>query len=840
MTIKYRKDYVAPHYKLPKTELDFTLDLSDTIVRAKLYFEDYQVGQPLVLNGEYMRLTEIKLDGKKLTTKAYQSDAHTLTLTPEKKKFTLETTVHINPEANTRLFGLYASDGMLCTQNEPEGFRSITYYPDHSDVLSHWVVTIHADRKKWPVLLSNGNKIKDTGDTVVFDDPFAKPSYLFALVAGDLDSIHDTFTTCSGKVVKLGLYCETGKKDRLYWAMEALKKAMAWDEKRFGLEYDLNSFNIVAVSHFNAGAMENKSLNIYNDAALLASPDTATDATFEYIEHVVGHEYFHNYSGDRVTLRSWFELSLKEGFTVYRDEEFGYDTRSRAVGRIDDAVTLRTFQYPEDDGPLAHPVRPDSYHEIDNFYTTTIYEKGAEVIRMQQALVGDKAFRKGCDIYFKRHDGQAVTIDDFVKAIEDGSGQDLTKFKQWYAVAGRPKVQITTKWADGVFTVRMKQTHKTCKTPFVIPLRYGLVAADGHDLRTGTFVLNKVEQVFELKGLKEKPVLSVNRSFTSPVDIDIKYTKPERVRLMTYDSDLFNRYDVGQQYALDTMVDMVKNRRFGPDKEVVQALGSYLSQKGLDKAFLARAIILPTESDMMGRLDTVDIETLKTVRRVMRQAFADTYKDDLFKIYQANQTPGPYSPETEPAAKRALKNVALGYLALTAHQDLVWQQYQAADNLTDRLSALNILVSNDLPNKAEALADFYRRYDGDDLVLNKWFVVQAQEPKETALDTVRGLINHPVFDYKNPNKVRAVLGGFGRNLTAFNRADGEGYRFYAGQCALMDKINPKMASNLLTAFAKTKKLDTAHTQIVRGVLSELLTIPTLSTLSRETIERILS
>ncbi|MDY6407656.1 MAG: aminopeptidase N [Pseudomonadota bacterium] len=840
MTIKYRKDYVAPHYRLPKTELDFTLHPTKTVVKAKLSFDGYEVGKPLVLNGEYMLLKSIKMGGRTLTKKDYKLDAHTLTLNPKQKKFVIETAVEINPSANTRLFGLYASDGMLCTQNEPEGFRSITYYPDHSDVLSHWIVTIHADRKKWPVVLSNGNKVKESGNTVVFDDPFQKPSYLFALVAGKLDSIHDTFKTKSGKVVKLGLYCEAGKKDRLKWAMEALKEAMAWDEKRFGLEYDLKSFNIVAVSHFNAGAMENKSLNIYNDAALLASPDTATDATFEYIEHVVGHEYFHNYSGDRVTLRSWFELSLKEGFTVYRDEEFGYDIRSRAVGRIDDAVTLRTFQYPEDDGPLAHPVRPDSYQEIDNFYTTTIYEKGAEVIRMQQAIVGDKAFRKGCDLYFKRHDGQAVTIDDFVKAIEDASKQDLTQFKQWYSVAGRPVVKVATKWNKGVFAVTLAQSHKKCKTPFVIPLKYGLVGADGKDMKKGTFVLKKKTETFEFRGLKEKPVLSINRSLTAPVDIEINYGKADRLRLMTYDSDLFNRYDVGQQYALESMVEMATKKRFKPDMDVIKALGAYLSQPKLDKAFLARAIILPTEGDMMAKMKTVDVDVLKQVRRVMREAFAKKYEKELLKLYQGNQVKGPYSPETVPAAKRALKNVALGYLALTKHKDLVWEQYQKADNLTDRISALGILVNQNLPHKQEALDSFYKHYDGDDLVLNKWFMLQAMEPVEKALDTVKKLTKHPVFDYKNPNKVRALIGAFGRNLTAFNRADGKGYEFYVAECAVLDKINPKITSRLLTAFSKFKKFDKAHQEKVRAVLGKLLKQKGLSSDSRETIERILA
>ncbi len=840
MTLKYRKDYQAPHYRLPTTELDFKLDPTDTIVKARLTFKEYDTRRPLVLNGQYMELSEIRLDGDVLSRDDYALTDKTLTISPVKPDFVLETTVHINPEANTRLMGLYTSNGMFCTQCEPEGFRSITYYPDHSDVPSRWTVTIHADRTKYPVLLSNGNKVKDEGNTVVFEDPFNKPSYLFALVAGDLDSLHDTFQTLSGKSVRLGLYCEKGKKDRLGWAMDALKKAMAWDERRFGLEYDLDSFNIVAVSHFNAGAMENKSLNIFNDAALLASPNTATDATYEYIEHVIAHEYFHNYSGDRVTLRSWFELSLKEGFTVFRDQEFGYDVRSRAVGRIDDAITLRSYQFPEDDGPLSHPVRPDAYHEIENFYTLTIYEKGAEVIRMQQAIVGDEAFRKGCDIYFSRYDGQAVTIDEFVKAIEDGSGVDMTQFKQWYSVAGRPRVAVRTSWQDGTFTVQLSQTHKTCPTPFVIPLKYGLVGADGKDMRTGTFILDQADQTFTFDQLPEKPVLSINRFFTSPVDVDITYTDEERLRLMTYDSDLFNRYDVGHQYALEAMADMVKNKRFEPDMKVIRALGSYLTQPGLDKAFLARAIVLPTEEDLVDRLDEVDIEAVKEARRVMRQAFADTYYADLLRLYRENEVLGAYKPDAESAARRAVRNVALGYLALTFHKDLVWAQYQAADNLTDRLSALSILVNNDLDNKDEALADFYNRYKGDDLVLNKWFAIQARAPKGDALEVVKGLINHPVFDYKNPNKVRAVIGAFSGNLGAFNRADGEGYRFFAGQCALIDKLNPHLSARLLTAFSKYRKFDATRQSAAREAMTNLLAIDDLSTNARETVERIMA
>lgn len=837
MTLKYRKDYIPPHYKLPLTELDFTLDNTKTSVKAKLHFEEVDTKKPLVLNGQYMELKSLKINGKAVSAKEYEQTKETLTLHPTSKSFLLETEVEINPEANTRLMGLYVSNGMFCTQCEPEGFRSITYYPDHSDVPSKYTVTIHADRKKYPVLLSNGNKIKDEGNTVVFEDPFNKPCYLFALVAGDLDTIEDSYTTMSGKNVSLHLYCEKGKKERLTFAMEALKRSMAWDEKVFGLEYDLDQFSIVAVSHFNAGAMENKSLNIFNDAALLASPDTATDASYEYIEHVIAHEYFHNYSGDRVTLRSWFDLSLKEGFTVFRDTEYGYDTFSRSVARIDDVVQLRTYQFPEDDGPLAHPVRPDSYHEIDNFYTTTIYEKGAEVIRMQQALVGATAFAKGCDLYFKKYDGQAVTIDEFVGSIEEASGQDLTQFKQWYSVAGRPKVKVRTSFENGVYTITLKQTHKTCKKPFVIPLHYGLLGKNGKDIKTGTFILSKKEQSFVFKDLKSEPVLSINRFFTSPVDIDIKYTKQERLHLMKFDSDLFNRYDVGHQYALDVMADMVKKGTEKPNMNVIKALGSYLNQKGLDKAFIARAIVLPSEEDLYDALDEVSMPKIKSVRNIMRKAFAENYKKELLKIYKENTLKGEYVPDNESFAARAIKNVALGYLALTEHKDLVYHQFETANNLTDRLSALSVLVNNDLEKADEALEKFYQMYETEDLVLNKWFAIQARNLSKNTLATTKELLKHPKFDYKNPNKVRGLLGSFAGNLAAFNNADG--YEFYAQECLKVDSINPNIAARMFTAFSKYRKFEESIKEAAKNALTKVLKTNKLSSVSKETVEKLI-
>ena len=841
MSLKYRKDYIKPHYSLPQTYLDFTLDPMHTIVKSRLFFENVDTSKPIVLNGEYMTLKEIKIDGIVLSENDYQLDDKKLTITPKTSDFVLETMVEINPSENTRLMGLYVSKGMFSTQCEPEGFRSITYYPDHSDVMSKFTVTIHADRQKYPVLLSNGNKIKDDGDTVVWEDPFNKPSYLFALVAGDLDSLKDTYTTGSGKKVDLHLYCEKGRGDRLTWALESLKRSMAWDEKTFGLEYDLDLFNIVAVSHFNMGAMENKSLNIFNDSALLASPNTATDANYEAVEETVAHEYFHNYSGDRVTLRDWFELSLKEGLTVFRHQEYGCDTYSRPLRRIDQVAMLKQYQFPEDDGPLSHPVRPDSYKEIENFYTVTIYEKGAEVIRMQQALLGKDLFRKGCDLYFSRHDGQAVTIDDFVKCMEDISGRDLTQFKRWYSTAGRPKVSVHAQYDETAKTyeIILKQSHKTSAEPFVIPMHYGLVGPDGQDMQSGTLVLEQPEQTFTFEKVAHKPVLSINRYFTSPIDLDISYTDAERIHLMMYDSDLVNRYEIGQQYMLERLIFMVKEGTNTPDDIILKTIGVYLNAD-TDNAFKARSIVLPTEEEIAGKMAGVKPSEVMRVRKLMRQAIADAYTDELLKIYQDNQINEAYSPDADSAARRALKNVALGYLALTKHKDLVCTQYQTSDNLTDRVAALSTLVHNQMSDAQMALDDFYCRYENDDLVLNKWFAIQSCAHSDDALEIVKELTKHPKFDLKNPNKLRSVVGAFTMNLCAFNASDGSGYQWFAEKVAEVDKINPSMAAMLFAKMAKYKHFEETASQNAKCILKQLLDGNQLSSISAETVERMLN
>ena len=826
----YRKDYIAPHYKLPKTELTFTLNPTNTLVQAVLFFEDYQIDKPLILDGIDLNLKEVLLDNKPCE---YKLDKETLTLHPGKKSFTLKTTVEINPEKNTCLQGLYMSNGLFTTQNEPQGFRRITYYPDHPDVLSAYTVTIKANQKTYPVRLSNGNIVKENASSITYHDPYPKPCYLFALVAGKLDVLEDSYTTKSGKKVALYLYCEPGKKEQLTFAMESLKKSMKWDEETFGLEYDLNRFSIVAVSHFNAGAMENKSLNIFNDSLLLASPMTAADATYASIERTVGHEYFHNYSGDRVTLRDWFHLSLKEGFTVFRHTEFGADVRAGAMGRIKDVDLLRYVQFTEDDGPLAHPVLLDEAESVDNFYTTTIYEKGAEVIRMMRAVVGYDKFMKGCSLYFKRHDGQAVTIGDFVRAIEDASGVDLTQFCQWYHIPGRPKVLVQTHYNDHVFTIHVEQSHKRTTNPFVIPLAFGFVGSDGKDLMTGTLILDKSHQDWSFD-VAEKPVLSINRNFSALVDLEIHYTPEEQIHLIKYDSDIFNRHRVGYQFMLDTLLDMIRTDKQEVPSELLDVIGTYLADKD-HPAFVAEAVQIPTAREIINYMDEVNLEKVFEKRSLVRQAIAQKYYDLFLKIYQENCFDCPYSPDPKQADRRAIKNMALSYLALVDDKENAWDQYKNANNFTDLSQALTVLVHNNLPRKLDALADFYIKYEKENLVLNRWFAIQASTPKAETITTVQKLLKHPKFDMLNPNRVRALLGTFSSNLMAFHQE--EGYHLLADAIEQLDKANPNMAARLVQAFDSYKKMDAfrrAHAeQTLQGLLAK-----NLSTQTTELIQKI--
>ena len=828
----YRKDYVAPHYRLPKTELVFTLNPSKTLVQSKLHFDDYQIDKPLVLDGVDLKLKEILLDGKPCQYKVIKN---ALTIRPNKKKFTLQTKVEINPKANTCLAGVYISNDLFTTQNEPQGFRRITYYPDHPDVLSAYTVTIRADRRKYPVCLSNGNVAKESATSITYQDPFPKPCYLFALVAGNLDVLTDSYTTKSGKKVALYLYCEPGKKERLTFAMESLKKAMKWDEDTFGLEYDLDRFSIVAVSHFNAGAMENKSLNIFNDSLLLASPMTASDWTYAASETTVGHEYFHNYSGDRVTLRDWFHLSLKEGFTVFRHTEFGMDVRTKQMGRIQDVATLRYAQFPEDDGPLAHPVLLEQAESVDNFYTNTIYEKGAEVIRMMREVVGHKNFMKGCALYFKRHDGQAVTIQDFVRSIEDASGMDLTQFCMWYHIPGRPKVSIQTSYANHVFTIHAEQKHNHTTDPFIIPLAFGLVGANGKDMLADTLIFDKKTQDWSFE-VAEKPVLSINRHFSALVDLDIQYTPAEKLHLIKYDSDIFNRYSVGHQYMLDTLLDMIYTNKNQVPAELLEIVGAYLADKK-HPAFVAEALTIPSASEIINNMRDVDLEKVFEKRSLVRRTIAQTYHDKFEQIYEQNQTNAPYSPDPEQVDKRAMKNMALGYLALTGDEERPWHQYQSANNFTDLIEALYAIVHNNQPQKVDALTDFYLKYEKDDLALNRWFMVQASIPSADTVDVVEKLLKHPRFDLLNPNRVRAVLGVFSNNLLAFHQE--RGYSLLAEQISNLDKTNPHMAASLVQAFSTYQKMEAFRRAQAHQVLTLLSQNKKLTPQTAELIHKIL-
>ena len=823
----YRKDYQKPTYQLAETELTFILNKTATQVLAKLHFKNAEPNKPIFLNGENLKTIKVSLP--------YTEKKGGIEIVPPDENFVLETAVEINPEANTELSGLYLSDGLFTTQNEPQGFRRITYFPDHPDVMSHYRVTIKANKKDFPVRLSNGNIVTESEDEIVYDDPFPKPSYLFALVAGHLDVLTDTFTTKSGKKVDLFIYSEPGKKDRLTFAMESIKKAMKWDEDVFGLEYDLNRFSIVAVSHFNVGAMENKSLNVFRDSLLLASPDTTTDLNYIAIESCIAHEYFHNYSGDRVTLQDWFDLSLKESLTVYRDSEFTYDLHDYATERMEDVFELRAGQFAEDDGPLAHPILLEKAESVENFYTTTIYYKGAEVIRMMREFVGKDAFMKGVKNYFQRFDGQAVRIEDFSNEIAKAGNKDFTQFMNWYHIPGRPVVKIETNYQAPNFTIKMHQSHKKTDKPFVIPLKFGLVGKDGKDLENGVLLLENKDQTWSFK-VKEKPVLSVNRDFSALADIEINYSSEERLHLMRYDSDLFNRYEVGHKYAIKSFVQMIEGKKSAPDEELLATLGEYLNQN-LSPMFLSRALILPTNEEIMNELKEVDPEKVQSVRFLMRRRFAEKYREKIHALYKEMDSDKAFDLTHEQMGQRALKNTLLSYLALTPYSAEARQQYRHATNFTERLGALSVMVNNQLEGAKWALDDFYKRYENDAIPFNKWFLVQARVPVSETVRVVKKLLSHPKFDIKIPSKVGALLGAFATNLIAFNTK--EGYELLAEQIGKLDKINSHRAAALAESFRSIKKMTPNLYESAKKSLNRLRETVKLSDSTREIVNKIL-
>ena len=858
--VKHLKDYKKPDYKIESVHLDFDLDEENTQVASTLKIKsDYDASsgevRPLVLDGDELTLTSLAIDGRPLKPEEYIVDDKGLTILNPPAEFELSIGTEIHPKANTKLEGLYVSNGMFCTQCEPEGFRRITYYPDHPDVTSVFTTTLRADKEKLPCLLSNGNLIKeekmaDGRTAVTWNDPFPKPSYLFALVGGDLDYINDKFVTMSGREVTLGVYANKGQKDKLDYTMDSIKRSMAWDEKVFGREYDLDLFNLVAVSDFNQGAMENKGLNIFNSAYVIADAHTATDGDYAGIEGVVGHEYFHNWSGNRVTVRDWFNLSLKEGLTVYRDQEFSRDMRSRSVNRIEDVSTLRAGQFAEDAGPTAHAVRPESYVEINNFYTSTIYNKGAEIVRMYEKMLGKEKFRQANDLHFSRNDGKSVTIDDYAKCMEDVSGKDLTQFKRWYSQAGTPSVFAKGEYDEKnqTYTLKLRQATKPTpgqetKLPFVIPMEMGLLGKDGKDMplqlagekdpqgTSRVMILDKDEAVFTFVNVPEKPVLSANRDFTSPINFNMDYTDAERAHLMAHDSDLFNRWDAAQQYGVKKILGMVADIQAGKEPKVdeayVDALGSYLKDPSLDKAFVAKALELPSQKYVADQMDVVDVDAVAKAHGMVEKAFVQKYEKELVQVYDSLNIDRPFEPVAKDAGERALKNVALGYLASLEKPEIdakVEAQYANANNMTDRFEAMKIAAKSKDPAGQAVVADFYDRFKDEELVVNKWLGVQAS----AGLESAKAVIEHPAFAMTNPNKVRAVMRNFSKNEKAFHAKDGSGYEFVAEMAVKLDGVNPLVASDTVKPLTTWKRFDPERQEMMKAALEKVLAKPGLS------------
>lgn len=861
----YLKDYQVPSYLIEETRLNFQLFEEETLVESSLKVrlnpESGSKTPLLTLYGnEELELIELLVDGQDLSPDNIQRQGEELNLSCLPETFNLKITTRIYPQKNTALEGLYKSDGMFCTQCEAEGFRRITFFPDRPDVMSVYRTTIEADKSLYPVLLSNGNLVEtqdleDGRHRVVWEDPFPKPSYLFALVAGDLQSIEDSFVTQSGREVRLVIYAEQKDLNKLDYAMLSLKNAMKWDEEVYGREYDLDIYMIVAVDFFNMGAMENKGLNIFNTSCVLANPATTTDMGFQRVEGVVAHEYFHNWSGNRVTCRDWFQLSLKEGFTVFRDAEFSADMNSHTVKRVEDVGVLRTAQFAEDAGPMSHPIRPDSFIEISNFYTLTIYEKGAEVVRMIRTLLGKDAFRKGSDLYFARHDGQAVTTDDFVQAMEDASGVDLTQFRNWYSQAGTPQVSVTDEFdaAKGEYTLRFSQSCPATpgqdkKAPFVIPVAYGLLASDGTEVTlpdgetSGVLVLDKPEQSFSFSGLSEKPVPSLLREFSAPVKLNYQYSRDELMFLMAYDTDGFSRWDAAQKLAVGIMQELVNDYQAGIelqlDSALVEAYRLVLSNPELDKAMVSKVLALPSEAYLAELAEEVDVDAIHSVREFVRKTLATELEELFADVYRANNLTQAYSPDAESIARRSLKNLALAYLMALEkpiYTELAKAQYRNADNMTDQQSALTLIAhSSDESLSAQLLEDFYQQWKGESLVVNLWLGIQATDTRSGALQRVQGLMKHPAFDARNPNKLRALIANFcAQNSVNFHALDGSGYQFLADRVLELNKQNPQIASRMLTPLTRWRKFSAERQTLM---LSQLQRIADSGDLSKDVFE----
>ncbi len=846
----YLKDYTPPAFQIPQIDLLFQVFTDRTDVTATLTIQRVTAGAQLVLQGEDQILHSVIMDGRTLHAGTdYTVDTKTLTLhadIADTAILVIQSSIH--PDKNTALEGLYASNGTLCTQCEAEGFRRITYFLDRPDVMSLFHVRIEADKTAYPVLLSNGN-LEAEGDLsngrhfAVWNDPCPKPCYLFALVAGPLVHIRDEFVTRSGRKVDLRIYVRPGDEVQCHHAMDSLKRSMRWDEEAYGREYHLERFNILAVSDFNMGGMENTSLNIFNTAAILADKDLATDADFIRVEAVVGHEYFHNWSGNLVTCRDWFQLSLKEGFTVLREQEFCAAQHSAAVQRIDDIAFLRRHQFPEDAGPLAHPIRPDAYIDINNFYTVTVYEKGAEVIRMAQTLIGKNAYRQGTDLYFKRHEGQAVTCDDFVAALQDASGYDMTQFKLWYSQAGTPTVTVCNTYDATAQTFTLHVTQSTPSTPgqpdkkpLVIPIATALFAADGTILRDEEIlVLDKAAQDFTFTGVSQRPIPSLLRRFSAPVKLDSDVSLDDLRVLIMHDTDGFNRWDAMQTMAMAEFNRLLRTPDTDVDPRFVDMFGTLLAQAlqdNTDKTLLARMLALPDITLIAQAQDVVDPDAISAVRKKVLRTLAKTHNDAFTALYAARPSGADYSPDTLSIAKRALANLALRYLFIAdaAHgTTLAAAQYKTASNMTDRVAALAILAETDGQARQEALDDFYARYQEHALVIDKWFSVQAAADRDTILQDVQALAKHPAMTLKNPNRARALYSAFCmNNVRGFHTLSGQGYTLLADVVKSLNTTNPQIGARMLGPLREWRRYTPDRQAMMQAVLKDLLATPDLS------------
>ncbi len=845
----YRKDYTPFSHHVESVALHFELEGSRTTVRSTLKLSARGDGRTLRLDGSELELLSVELDGRLLTADEYQLDAESLTLqTPEQCQLVITTAVA--PAANTALEGLYLSSGNFCTQCEAEGFRRITFYPDRPDVLSVFTTTVVADKKNYPQLLANGNRT-ETGETddgrhfAVWHDPFPKPCYLFALVAGDLACVRDSFTTVSGRKVAIEFYVQHGNENKCDHAVASLKRAMAWDEQKYGREYDLDLYMVVAVDDFNMGAMENKGLNVFNSKFVLARPESATDVDFVNIEGVIGHEYFHNWSGNRVTCRDWFQLSLKEGFTVLRDQQFTADMTSAAVKRIDDVRMLRAHQFPEDAGPMSHPVRPDAFVEINNFYTLTIYEKGAEVVRMLHTLLGEGGFRKGSDLYFSRHDGSAVTCDDFIVAMEQANSVELEQFRRWYAQAGTPRITVSREYDRQKRRYILTLTQYTPPTPgqpeklpLHIPVKLALLDRDGNEIplrlageaaAPGTIrVLDftEAQQQFGFEDIHAEPIPSLLRGFSAPVILEHDYSDAELAFLMGNESDSFNRWEAGQQLALRVMQRLLADQREGRelilDQGLSEAFGKTLGDAELDPALAAEALSLPDEAYVAECESPADPQAIHAVRQFLRRALAESHYDALQARYQSLQQLG-YTLDADAMAQRRLRNLCLAYLSLLDKGAHAQQQFADAHNMTDSMAALSALVDNGHPQASAALEAFYDSWRRDMLVLDKWFTVQARSGMPDTLQRVERLMGHPDFLLTNPNRVRSLIGAFAAaNPARFHDNSGGGYRLLADKVIELNARNPQLAARLLSPLTRWRGLTETYQQLMRAELQRIL------------------